>query len=186
MDDSQSVQVPLQITCSWTFEEYKEAVLLPGRSRRRTGAILFLAAAALLFVSALPGLHPRGSDGWSGIVLGCGLSAAVVFSAIQLRRNVKRQWKEIHEDNLLTMEFHNTHLLIVSQTGRTEVAWLGFTHFSETDRSFILHQKPNMVLIIPKRVLPDRNEELRTFLWQHVSAEAAARKTGGFPVLPVK
>lgn len=176
---------PLQVTCSWTLEEFREAVLLPGKSRRRTGAVLFSIAAALLLVSSLPGMHPRGSDGWSGLVLGCGFIAAISAGAIQLRRNIKKQWKELHEDNLLTMEFHDTHLLIVSQTGRTEVAWLGFTHFTETDRSFILHKKPNLVFIVPKRAIPDRLDLLRGFLWQRLSADATGR-TGGFPVLPAK
>jgi hypothetical protein len=72
-----------------------------------------------------------------------------------------------------TVNISDVGIIVDHQLGHTESAWSMYEKFKETPRLFLLHQTPDIIGILPKRVFEDKNqlEHFRTLLNSKVRRE---------------
>ena len=182
---TQDAACPLfEVEYSFTLDEWREAVLFALRNERRSN--LWLVAAAIVMVAS--GLSPLldGRDASEARTsIGVVAFAYAMLQLIAPRWRLRRSWHGYMKDERMVVCLTIQSYTVTDSDERNEISWHAFTHFSETPRLFMIHQRTGLVRAIPKRAIGDqtRIDELRTILLDRIgrTSEMASR---GFPVNP--
>jgi len=179
-------RAPFEVEFSFTFEEWREGVLEATRKERRTRFIWAFIGSAGLIAGAFAPLLDEKPIYQTQLTIGLLLLALTVFNLIEGELRIRRDWRRTVRDDLLTMRFAPDRWIIDDTGERTEIPWHAVSHFTETARLFLIHQRSGRVRIIPKRILGDdaRVGEFRAFLLDRIGRTSEAAPPG-FAVKPV-
>jgi hypothetical protein len=166
----------IEVRVSPNEAEFLESMLYPSEAEL-SGQLQSQWTYALVFAILGTFIAMAGAGGYQRFLQPFYLMAAIyVYSASTYMPKLKRAYRMMYETDA---SLRGQSVSTISPSGLTvrmsdeshAYAWQVFTHFVETDLSFLIFQSPNRLLYLPKRGLrrPEDVNALRQLLQDQIS-----------------